>query len=787
MSRNETKTYELTVKGLVQGIGYRPFVASMLKRLGLYGNVRNTGGIVKICVTAADKAVEDLIHRLYKYYPDGAKIIDISYEVIENKAFDDVKIIESDMEKSIPLLPADICICEKCSSELRDNNNRRYRYPFISCAACGPRYTIMKRIPYDRVNSTMQEFEMCDKCKKEYLEYGNRRHYAQTISCPDCGPQLYLDRTANSSDKVCEKEKLYGEAAFYRAVELLRSEQVVAVKNIGGYHLVCDAFSKKAVKKLRELKKRDKKPFAVMFKNTDAVKAYAYVDSIEEELLNDGKRPVVLLKKLNIATNPLVYEVGMESSFIGAMLPFGGLQLMLSDEFPVLVMTSANISGEPMIISDEEMSAFGVAVLGNNREILTPADDSIVKVVSGKVQIIRRGRGFVPIPLEINDDFGREIYFAAGADLKSAPAFGSGNKIYLSQYLGDLSHKRVRQEYINTKERFKACFNLNESVVVCDRHPLYYSGVEAKEAAQGKKLVSVSHHFAHVAAVMAEHGLDERLIAFSFDGTGFGEDGTVWGGEVFLYDKQKYVRAGHLKSVSISGGDEGARNAKLALASYLFEIKRQMGNEELRKEFGEELYKRFFDNSEYGLVYAALANGINTVKQSSAGRLFDAVAALSGVCEYNGYEGQCPSELQYAAENYPGNTDEEEIVSLLSPQYVGDSFVLDTPALIKQLLKFKMSGMDNGRLAYYFHKALAQYIVDASKKLREENATDKIILSGGVFVNSLFTKLCLEELNKEGFRAYISEKLPAGDDGLAAGQLYMALKNIKYDGEKICV
>lgn len=787
MSRNETKTYELTVKGLVQGIGYRPFVASMLKSLGLCGTVRNTGGIVKICVTAADKAVEDLIHRLYKYYPDGAKITDISCAETEYIAFADVEIVGSDMEKSVPLLPADICICEKCSGELSDNNNRRYRYPFISCAACGPRYTIMKRIPYDRENTTMQEFEMCDKCKKEYLEFGNRRHFAQTISCPDCGPQLYLDYTSNDCDKAGEKERLYGEAAFCKAVELLNDEQVVAVKNIGGYHLVCNAFSEKAVKKLRELKKRDKKPFAVMFKSSDEVKAYAIIETVEEELLNDGKRPVVLMKKRSVVEKPLVYEVGMESSFIGAMLPFGGLQLMLSDEFPVLVMTSANISGEPMIISDEEMSAFGVPVLGNNREILTPADDSIVKVVSRKIQILRRGRGFVPTPLEIKDDFGREIYFAAGADLKSAPAFGSGNKIYLSQYLGDLSHKRVRQEYINTKERLKACFNLNESVVVCDKHPLYYSSVEAKEAAQDKSLVSVSHHFAHVASVMAEHGLDERIIAFSFDGTGFGEDGTVWGGEIFLYDKQKYVRAGHLKSVLISGGDEGARNAKLALASYLFEIKKQMSDEELLKEFGEEPYKKFFDNGEYGVVYAALSNGINTVKQSSAGRLFDAVAALVGVCEYNGYEGQCPSELQYAAENYLENIDNEKIVSVLSPQYVGDSLVLDTPALIKQLLKLKMSGMDKGRLAYHFHKVLAQYIVDASKQLRKENATDRVILSGGVFANSLLTKLCLEELSKEGFRTYINEKLPAGDDGLGVGQLYMALKNIKYDGEKICV
>lgn len=791
------KTYELTVKGLVQGVGYRPYVAEMLRGLGLKGTVRNTGGIVKICITAAKEAVDELFHRLYKYYPEGARIDNIQVSEIPYREFADVEITDSDGEETVPLLPVDICICDKCAEEMKDRNNRRYRYPFISCSACGPRYTIMHRIPYDRKNTTMNVFDMCKKCKEEYYAHGDRRYYAQTISCPDCGPKLYLEipKEDYSTDKV-----RFNASAFDKAVHLLREGQVLAVKNTGGYHLVCDAFSEKAVAKLREIKKRDKKPFAVM--TADAVKAekYAEISEKEKELLTGPAKPVVLLKRKKAEVEP-VFQVSMESSYIGLILPSNGLQIMLAEEFKLLVMTSANISGEPMITDDEEIKKLGVPVLGNNREILSPVDDSVVRVCAGEIQVLRRGRGYVPMPVEMKETLlWQQKTFAAGADMKSAFAYGAGNRIYLSQYMGDLSHKRVQQEYLKTKKRFQNCFNLEDGAVISDKHPMYFSGkLAADKAFQGNfekaddlvKSVNpavrrVNHHFSHVAAVMAEHGLTDNVIGFSFDGAGYGEDGTVWGGEVCLYKEGKFLRAGHLKSVTMTGGDEGARNGRYALAGYLYNLLKIKGETEVLKVLGVELFEKYFHSFENDMIFRVIDSEINTITQSSAGRLFDAVATLLGVCDYNGYEGQCPCELEYAA--YKA----ESVYPLKLNNCISEDgkLIADTPDLILQILKAYGLGVDKFSLAAGFHEALAEWVVEcvnvlesragfpnggkeSSRVVAEKQAS--VVLAGGTFVNRMLTELCVEKLNELGAKVYISRQFPPGDDGIAAGQLYQTI------------
>lgn len=860
MSKNDLKTYELTVTGLVQGVGYRPYVSGVLRDMGIHGTVRNTGGIVKICITAANEAVDELLHRLYKYFPEGARIDHISVREQEYTEFRDVVILDSDDNEQVPVLPTDICICKNCEAELKNPADRRYKYPFISCASCGPRYTIMHRIPYDRENTTMRVYEMCGRCKKEYFSYGNRRYYAQTISCPDCGPQLFLS-FPDSPDGLCRK----GTEAFDEAVRLLKADAVLAVKNTGGYHLVCDAFSGKAVRRLRELKKRDKKPFAVMFPDTEKVREYTELGEEERILLEGSARPVVLLRKKQTARPP-VYGVAMESPYMGAMLPSNGLQVMLAEEFDLLVMTSANLSGEPMIISDEEIGKFGVPVLGNDREILTPADDSVVRAAAGRSQILRRGRGYVPEPIETKLDFGGRTYFAAGADMKAAFAYGvsadtegkgadgtgetadkagkgtdrageTAGRVYLSQCFGDLSHKRVREEYMRTKKRTEDCFNLTADVAVCDRHPLYFSSKYAAdlfpeyrnktyrpENDTAGSLRHVLHHYSHMAAVMAEHGTDCEAIGFSFDGTGYGEDGTVWGGEVLYYNRGKFERAGHLMPVKMTGGDEASVNAELPLAAYLHEILlRSKNGKKAEPEAISDVIsaavlsalsiteaqtlREILLSDKNRLIYKALDAGINTVLQTSAGRLFDAVAALLGICSYNGYEGQCPSELEYAA--YRGRCGREseytayEGQSGRKPQYgvhqgryngaepenrealyiksvVSDGrFVADTPDLIWQMLQKKAGGADVYRLAWEFHRALAVWIGESAEYVRKQFGSSEtqempVILSGGTFANRLLTELGMAELTARGFQVYISEKVPPGDDGIALGQLFLA-------------
>lgn len=806
MERNDLKTFELTVDGLVQGVGYRPFAAGLLRSLDMCGTVRNNGGRVKICVTAANEAVEELIHRLYKYYPEGAAVERVSLRELPFKEFNGVVVEESDADGEIPVLPADICICEGCIKEIKESANRRFRYPFISCASCGPRYTIMRRIPYDRENTTMQSFEMCDECKREYFTFGNRRYYAQTQSCKRCGPQLFLKippkeelsvKTApekSASEDLPEKNRentviLKREDAEKRAFELIAGGEVIAVKNTGGYHLVCDASSENAVEKIRKLKKRDKKPFAVMFPDSESVRKHAQLSEAEKELLESPARPVVILMAKGFGDSgadkgdseydasdksglfkgrgKIAEGVMLESPFLGAMLPSNGLQVLLSERFPLLVMTSANLSGEPMITDDCEIECFGIPVLGNDREILTPADDSVARIIDGRTQILRRGRGYVPLPVDVSFDMGEKAVFAAGADMKSAFAYGKGNRIFFSQYLGDLSRKRVRSEYFKVKKRMEDCFNLKAERIIADRHPLYFSRRAAEASASDTLPIEyVNHHFAHMASVMAEHGINGDAIGFAFDGTGYGEDGTVWGGEVLFFGKGGFERIGSLMPVKMTGGDEGALNAELSLAAYLHELQKRNNS-----CFAEA--EKFRSDKAMETVFKALDRGINTVTQSSAGRLFDAAAALLGICSRNGYEGQCPCELEYAAWKAAGPKGSLKIRSIIKEGRI----LADTPDLICQLLKLS-DKEEKSVLAYDFHLALARWLGECAEFAAgiRQNRNLPVILSGGTFANRLLTVLCISELSARGFKVFISEKLPPGDDGIALGQLFISNK-----------
>lgn len=737
-------TYKIKVFGMVQGIGYRPFIARMAEEYSFLGTVKNSGGIVEIIVTGEKQAMDSFIHRLWLSYPEGAIIRDVECEKIKNEKFDSFKIIDSDEElTATPFLPADIATCKKCEKELFDKTNRRYYYPFISCASCGPRYSIIKKIPYDRDNTVMQKFKMCSACSDEYADAFGYRCYAQTISCFDCGPQLKV----NISNKTYSKDE-----ALKRLCECLNDGGIAATKDIGGYHLTCSVFNKTAVANLRRIKKRDKKPFAVMFPNVEKIKEYCLVSEKEEALLESSARPIVLLKKKNsIKAESFCDEVCSDSPYIGAMLACNPLQLILMKECGILVMTSANISGEPIITENED--AFYLqnsnnllnAVAFNDRDIVVPLDDSVVRVVLNKTQFFRRARGYVPLPIIVNKTTEKPV-FAAGGDLKAVFAVADNNKVYLSQYIGDVADDKCFEEYKKIFSRMKMLLNIMPELAACDIHPAYITSNFVK--ASGLSYKELQHHHAHVASVMAEHSLSGKVLGISFDGTGYGNNGSIWGGEFLLCEGNSFKRVAHLKEVKMVGGNKAAVNAKLPMYAYLLDA-------------GIDL-----NDSDYKTVKAATKNNVNTFYSSSAGRLFDGVSAMLNLCSFNTYEGEAAIALENAA--LKANKEYKMDCNIYTDE--SDEIILDFSPVIKEIYNKKYD-VSVSSLALGFHNALTKAVVIAAEKIKVKT----VALCAGSFQNRILLENTYNSLTEKGFVVYFNNKVPSGDGGLALGQAYLEM------------
>lgn len=690
-------TKKLTFHGIVQGIGFRPAALRTAKDLDIKGRVKNSGGNVKLIISGKEQALDEFVRRLITMF----EIKEYSIDNIEDADFDDFSIVHSTNDNATPFLTPDIATCGECEAELKNKGNRRYNHPFISCVNCGPRYTVINKLPYDRENITMSEFDMCDNCKAEYKSVYDRRCHAQTIACNNCGPVTNI--------------------SIETAVEILRKGKVLAIKDIGGYHLACDADNPESVKKIREIKGRESKPFAVMFSSIDEIRNYCKVSIKEKELLESPARPIVLLEKIRDFDK----SVCGESDYIGAFLPCNPIQIMLLDRISPLVMTSANISGEPIIINDNEINKFGVDVLSHNREILTPIDDSIVRVVAGRTQFIRRARGYVPLSIEI-DNCAKADTLCLGGDLKAVFGFHRDKYVFLSQYFGDLENCDVFESYKSNIGRFASLHGFNLSKTVSDAHPDYYSSNICKNS------VKIQHHKAHAASVIAEHKLKGKILAFAFDATGYGDDGAVWGSEVFLINGKSFKRVEHLKYTKMLASDEISKNGRLALECYLG------GNK---------------------LVDRALENNINTVLSSSMGRLFDAVCSLLDIKHYNSYEGECACALESAAKK-------ADKAYNLTPS-------LDPVIILKQI-KNALNTVKKEELALGFHMMLCNLICALAEKYKKEQCVNQIVLSGGVFNNRILTSFAILTLEEKGFSVYINEKVPCGDGGIALGQAYLA-------------
>lgn len=794
-------TVKIKIWGIVQGVGFRPFVAKLADRMGMKGEVRNIGGLVDIVVTDTRKQIDSFLQALTMEKPIPAEIVHRKMEQLAFRHFNEFTILDSDEgDDEAAMIPADLALCPHCLEELFDKDNPRYWHPFISCMVCGPRYTIIDKIPYDRQNTAMIDFPMCDFCEEEYTDRQDRRYHAQTISCHDCGPSLEYRlpepdcKEALSvgiigmgaiSDKINKKAVL----PIALATSLLMiKETVIGFKGVGGYNLICSPFYEKAVKDLRKLKGREEKPFAVMFKDVEQIKAYCHVSQEEENLLVSSARPIVLLERKPRAIDdknkevlPICEETYRGSRFIGAFLPSMGAQYLLLEHCGPLIVTSANLSDQPMMKDEKEMfdlldkEPILAAVFYNQREIKLQVDDSVVRVIDGQPQMIRRAKGYAPVPLYINSGLGKEqMILATGGQLKSAFSLSKGPFAYVSQYFGDLDSYEVFQIYKKNVEHLKKLFRIKPKLIVCDMHPLYQTTSYAKQNEE-TEILYVQHHHAHVASVMAEHDLQGSVIGVAFDGTGYGTDGAIWGGEFFICKENQQKRVAHLEYVNMLGGDASMKDGWKSAMSYAYafenrreessgnqgslqnkilpsdeesksiDLNHQQSIESIRMDLSEIMgYSKIKENTNWKLVTAALQHNINKIQSSSMGRLFDAVAALLDINQVNRYEGECAIMLENAAAE-----------------------ALKSPGMNKKY-----------DLALRFHYDVAEMILSQCLKLRERYKINQVALTGGVFQNKILMEKALALLRNANFEVYYNVSVGPNDGGICLGQNYIGMHHL---------
>jgi hydrogenase maturation protein HypF len=772
----------ITVKGAVQGVGYRPFIAEKATEYGFKGYVKNIGAAVEILISGKEADIASFICLLEKEMPQGAYIISVNAfdAPSDTEVPESFLIIESseiNLNDEIPVFLPDIGICNDCMNELLDKGNRRYRHPLISCAVCGPRFSILNSLPYDRDTTTMIDFDMCHNCLDEYGK--GRRHYAQTISCHDCGPQMkYVQIDENDYELEFEKEDAVGEA-----INDLKAGKIIGLKGVSGYQLVCVPTSEAAAL-LRKVKGRENKPFAVMFSSVEAASEAAYISEKEKELLESSERPIVLIKK----KTDFPFEVDKGSSYIGAFLPSAGIHRILCDAVGPLIVSSGNRSGNPIIFDDELFRETFLDKIGgilyHDRKINIAQDDSVVftiNIASGEsAQFIRRARGYAPLPfvIEGKESFAEneDCVLAVGGDLKNTISFAKKDRVLTTHYISDLSNDIDIMEFWNhVKEHYEKLFSLKPTVVVSDLHPLYASSYMASK--MGLKQLRLQHHFAHIYSVMAENGLSSALGA-AFDGTGYGEDAAIWGGEFVFIDECNPSRKGHLSYVNLVGGDEAAKNAVQTMNCYIGQcIGEGMLDEAL-----------FADDKNLKMMMAAQKVGAGSFRSSSMGRLFDAVSALLDVCSYNTYEGECAVNLEKSAQSFMAGGVRDYPNFEFEMSETDKGLIFDQVSLFKDIyMCYNTKAADRNAIAYGFHMAVVDMIIRAFTALKKETGLNTVCLSGGVFNNRIILGRAAEELRRCGFEVYWNRKVPLGDGGISLGQAYYAMLTESTDRRNLCV
>ena len=771
----------IRVFGIVQGVGFRPTVKRHADACDIAGSVSNKGPYVEIFAEGSEECVHNFIKRIQEQPPKRAVILKLDVENLESDKIHKVEskadtkekfqIIESEKEEGEIFVSPDIAICPECKKELYDKNDRRYLHPFINCTCCGPRLTILDSMPYDRVRTSMGEFPMCEKCEYEYTHAQTRRFDAQPVCCNDCGPEVYLlGREERGADAIRYTRKVISEGG------------IVAVKGIGGFHLCCDATKEETVAKLRQRKKRPMKPFAVMMKDLSVVRRECETEPHLEEILDGHQKPIILLPKKEGGT--LCESVAPDNPKIGVMLPYAPIQLLLfdyQDETKVsdcLVMTSANTSGAPICRDDEdalnELTGLCDVILSHDRKIRLRADDTVMDFYRGEPYMIRRSRGYAPLPFMMENDFKGQV-LAVGGELKNAFCIGKNQLFYPSPYIGDMGDVRTVKALKESVKRMEELLEVRPQIVACDMHPSYNTRAAAEE--MGLPVFLVQHHYAHILSCMAENEwtTEKKVIGVSFDGTGYGMDGTIWGGEILLADYDSFTRWGCIEPFAQTGGDASAKEGWRIAISLLGKI------------YGKEVALPIIET--LGLCEPKLAKlqftmeerGINTVQSTSAGRLFDAVSAILGIRKSSTFEGEASTSLQFAAEKWLDSQKEniEEPEDFVNQNTKEDLYYLPTLFLVKELVERKLVGENSNQLALHFHKGLAQMIVSACEKARKETGINTVALSGGVYQNKLLLDYSVTMLEERGFHVLRHHLLPPNDGGISLGQAVAAMRSLQ--------
>ncbi len=754
----------IAIRGAVQGVGFRPFVYRIATEMKLNGFVLNSSKGVFIEVEGEKSVLDKFLIRLESEKPNISVITSLEFSFLDTVGFQTFEIRESskDLEISAFILP-DIAVCQDCLNEMFDSSNRRYLYPFINCTNCGPRFSIVEALPYDRPNTSMKNFTMCHDCRSEYENPSDRRFHAQPTACPVCGPQIEL--WDENREVVSEKFE-----AITKTVELISEGKIIAFKGLGGYQLIVDATNEKTVAQLRTRKHREEKPLALMFPNLDKIKSLCEVSQFEERLLLSPESPIVLLKRKLNSENIISELVAPGNPYLGAMLPYTPLHHLLMKLLAIpIVATSGNLSEEPMCINEHQalkrLSGIADYFLVHNRPIVRHVDDSIVRIINGREMVLRRARGYAPLPILIEKfDLSKpKSIIAVGAHLKNTIALTNSNSIFISQHIGDLSTNEAYQAFSDVVSDFEKMYNSNVLHIAHDLHPEYLS---TKYAQLGKrKLIGVQHHQAHIASCYAENRLSGNVLGVAWDGTGYGTDGTIWGGEFFIYDGKEFNRVASFKQFRLPGGEQAIKEPRRSALGILYEI------------YGDEIFKQpfipfmnNFSNSELQILRPMFAKNINCPITSSAGRLFDAVSALIGVKNSSAYEGQAAMMLEFAA----GSSIEESSYSFNIHQE--EIYEVDWQTMIEEILEDVRNNILQKVIAKKFHNTMAQIILKIAQIIEEH----KVVLSGGCFQNAILLEETIKLLENTGFKPYWHQRIPPNDGGISLGQAVIALNKINY-------
>ncbi len=741
------------IRGAVQGVGFRPFIYKLATSLKLVGWVQNSTEGVVIEVEGCKSDLDQFVLSIDKDKPSISFIQSLEPCFLDVKGYKIFQIKESFLGNKTTIILPDIATCPDCREEILDPKNRRYRYPFTNCTHCGPRYSIIEALPYDRRNTSMKNFKMCKTCQDEYENPNNRRFHAQPNACPQCGPHFELwDR----KEKILKTH----EQALEQAAKIIKKGGIVALKGLGGFHLMVDARNENAILNLRKRKHRDAKPLAVMYPSLQEVKKDCEVSDLEERLLTSSESPIVLLKKKKSCQ--VCQTVAPRNPYLGVLLAYAPLHILLMDilKFPI-VATSGNVAEETICITDKEavkkLKDIADAFLIHNRPIIHHVDDSLVRVIKGREMVLRRARGYAPLPIPFKR-IDKDI-LAVGPHLKNTIAISCDENIFVSQHIGDLETEKTFSTFKKTVEDFQKLYETNPRVVACDLHPGYLSTAFAEETNLSK--IYIQHHYAHICACMAENEIDDEILGVCWDGTGYGEDGVVWGGEFLRINEHGFARIAHFKSFPLPGGEAAIKEPRRSALGLLYS---RLGQQAFNQKDSESI--KAFDAQELENIRTMLIKKINSPMTTSVGRIFDALSSLLGFCQVMDFEGQAAMDVEFATLEKESNS----VYSFLIKKE--DALVIDGP-FIREILKDIQDGVSASIICVKFHNTLVDIIVAVAKR----SGLQKIALTGGCFQNKYLLEKTIERLEEEHYSVYWHQRIPPNDGGIALGQVAAAARS----------